>query len=580
MTASLPIIATLFAAKTAVDTLLESTGLLLGIAIFALILIMLGIASRFYRRASKELSFVRTGLGGQQVVADGGAIVLPIFHQITPVNMMTLRLLVERKNEEALITFDRIRADVSAEFYVRVKKDIEAIAQAAQSFGAKTLNPNELKELLQGKFVDALRSVAAQMDMQTLHEKRVDFVQSVQVTVAEDLAKNGLELEAVSLTGFDQTSIDYFNASNSFDAQGLANIARITEAKREERNRIEQETRIQIEQKNLEAERQSLTVKQESESARMEQEKSVATMRAEQEALVKTEQSRRRREAEEAEILAQKQVAMQVINKEREIEASNIEKEQKIQTTDILRLQTVQLAEQEAAVTVAKKSEEKSRAEAEAALAMAEKVKNEENVTTVQRLAEANRAKEVEVIKAREEAEKAATRVTVGAEAEKAAAMDLADAKLTTARAEAESIKIRAEADHKRFEIEAYGARAINEAKNILSSEIMAFEFRKMLAELAPAIIAASVKPLENIDSVKVISTNGQLFGSGSGDGNNSASSGGNMPDQLVNALMKHRMQMPMVDDMLKQLGIDMAHPTRMPGALSDPTPEPTGEKD
>jgi uncharacterized membrane protein YqiK len=548
-------------AAPSLDGFLNNSALLIGVAVFALLMIMLGIASRFYKRASKEMSYVRTGLGGQKVVADGGAIVLPIFHQITPVNMMTLRLVVERKNEEALITFDRIRADVSAEFYVRVSKDVEAIAQAAQSFGNKTLNPHELKELLQGKFVDALRSVAAQMDMQTLHEKRVDFVQSVQTTVAEDLAKNGLELEAVSLTGFDQTSIDYFNASNSFDAQGLANIAKITEAKREERNRIEQETRVQIEQKNLEAERKSLTIKQEGEFARLEQEKAISTLRAEQESQVKTEQSRRRREAEEAEILAQKQVAMQMINKEREIEAGNIDKEKQIQMTDILRLQAVQLAEQESAVTVAKKSEEKSKAEAEAAVAMADKVKNEENVITVRRLAEANRAKEVE---------ESATRITLAAEAEKTAAMDMAEAKLTTARAEAEAIIIRAEADHKRFETEAYGEQSINTAKNLRSAATMEYEFKHMLATLAPDIIAASVKPLEKIESMRVISTNGPLFGGGTASGDTAMSGGtGNMPDQLVGALMKHRLQMPMIDDLLKQLGIDAANPAKLPEALT-----------
>ncbi len=558
-------------AETPIEIFLNNSALLIGVAVFALFMIMLGIASRFYKRASKEMSYVRTGLGGQKVVADGGAIVLPIFHQITPVNMMTLRLVVERKNEEALITFDRIRADVSAEFYVRVSKDVEAIAQAAQSFGNKTLNPHELKELLQGKFVDALRSVAAQMDMQTLHEKRVDFVQSVQTTVAEDLAKNGLELEAVSLTGFDQTSIDYFNASNSFDAQGLANIAKITEAKREERNRIEQETRVQIEQKNLEAERKSLTIKQEGEFARLEQEKAIATLRAEQESQVKTEQSRRRREAEEAEIMAQKQVAMQVIIKEREIEATNIEKEKQIQMTDILRLQAVQLAEQESAVTVAKKSEEKSKAEAEAAVAMADKVKNEENVVTVRRLAEANRAKEVEVIKAREDAEKNATRITVAAEAEKTAAMDMAEAKLTTARAEAEAIIIRADADHKRFETEAYGEQSINNAKNIKSAATLEYGFKHALADLAPAIISASVKPMEKIESMRVISTNGSLFGGGgSGSGDAAASGGsGNMPDQLIGALMKHRLQVPLIDDLLKQLGIDPVNPAKLPEALT-----------
>lgn len=558
---------------------LTNSAVLVGLAIFAFFLIFAAILSKFYVRASKELSFVRTGLGGQKVIADGGAIVFPIFQQITPVNMMTLRLLVERANSEALITLDRMRADVKAEFFVRVKKDFEAIAQSAQCFGAKTLHPEQMRELLQGKFVDALRAVAAQMDMQTLHEKRAEFVQSVQTTVAEDLSKNGLELEAVSLTGFDQTSIEYFNASNSFDAQGLANIAKITEAKREERNRIEQETRVRIEQKNLEAEQESLTIKREGEFAKLTQEREVAMQKAEQESLIKTEQALRHREAEESEILAQKAIALQNIKKEQEVEQSKIAKQQQIETIDIARRQAVEISNQQAAISVAAKSEEKSRAEAAAAKAMAEKVQEEENVTTVRLIAEANREKEVAVILARQEAEINATAVTVAAEAEKAAALNLAEAKLTQSRAEAETIIIRAEADQKRFEAEAFGEKSINEAKNILGDSVMAFELKRILSQIAPALIEASVKPMEKIESIRIMSTNGPMFG-GNGSGNGSdAGSGHNtsMPDQLVGAMLKHRMQLPLVDDILKQLGIASPSARDISNSIGDsfaPAPE------
>ena len=549
--------------------LLKNTAILGGVASVALFILLMAMLSKFYVRASKELAFVRTGLGGQKVIADGGAVVFPIFQQITPVNMMTLRLLVERSNEEALITLDRMRADVKAEFFVRVSKDTESIAQSAQSFGNKTLHPEQLRELLQGKFVDALRAVAAGMEMQTLHEKRAEFVQSVQTTVAEDLSKNGLELEAVSLTGLDQTSIEYFNASNSFDAQGLANIARITEAKREERNKIEQETRVRIESKNLEAEQQSLQIRRENEFAKMNQEREIAMRRAEQDAQVKQEQSMRHREAEESEILAQKQIALQNINREREIEQSKLEKQKQIETLDIARRQVIEISEQESAIAVAQKSEAKSRAEAEAAKALAEKVQEEENVTTVRLVAEANRQKDVAVIAARQEAEKNATSVTVAAEAEKTAAQNLAEAKLTAARAEADSIKIRAEADHKRFEIEAYGERAINEAKNILNDSVMGFELRRIISQVAPALIEASMKPMEKIDSIRVISTNGQLFGGGgSGEQGTGSSGGGSVPDQLVNAMMRHRMQLPIVDDLLKQLGINDPTPAGLTASL------------
>src|SRR3546814_10565348 len=94
--------------------------------------------------------------------------------------MNTVRLAVERKNNDALITLDRLRIDVKAEFYVRVRPDAGAIAMAAQTLGARTMHPEALKDLVEGKFVDALRSVASGMTMNQLHEQRADFVQKVQ----------------------------------------------------------------------------------------------------------------------------------------------------------------------------------------------------------------------------------------------------------------------------------------------------------------------------------------------------------------------------------------------------------------
>jgi len=131
-----------------------------GIILVALVIIGIIIA-RLYRRSSKEVSFVRTGFGGEKVILNGGAIVLPVLHEIIPVNMNTLRLEVKRAADQALITRDRMRVDVMAEFYVRVKPTAESIATAAQTLGKKTMSPQELKDLVEGKFVDSLRAVAA-----------------------------------------------------------------------------------------------------------------------------------------------------------------------------------------------------------------------------------------------------------------------------------------------------------------------------------------------------------------------------------------------------------------------------------
>src|ERR671913_1730258 len=142
-----------------------------GIILAALLILGL-IVTRLYKRSTKEIGFVRTGFGGEKVVINGGALVLPVFHETMPVNMNTVRLAVERKNMDALITLDRLRIDVKAEFYVRVRPDAQAIAMAAQTLGQRTMHPDMLKDLVEGKFVDALRSVAAGMTMNELHEKR------------------------------------------------------------------------------------------------------------------------------------------------------------------------------------------------------------------------------------------------------------------------------------------------------------------------------------------------------------------------------------------------------------------------
>jgi len=525
------------------------------------ILVILVILARLYKRSSKELAFVRTGLGGEKVILDGGCLKLPVLHEIVPVNMRTLRLQVDRKNEEGLITADRMRVDVTAEFYVRVKPESESIAKAAQTLGNRTLEPDTLKELLQGKFVDALRSVAAGLSMEQLHERRAEFVQSVQASVSEDLLKNGLELESVSLTALDQTARQFFKEDNAFDAQGLAKLTQITEAKREERNRIEQETRIQIELKNLDAEKKSLDIKRDEEMAKLTQKREIEITKAEQEALIAQQQATRKWEAEQARVANAQKEKEATIAAEQAIQERDITSKKMVEEADIARAQAVEISRQIAGIAVARKSEEQSKAEAEAAIARALRVKEEENVATVKEVAIAERAKSIRIIKAREEAEESAIDITVAAEAEKKAALDKAEALLTEAKAQAEKIRIVAEADEKRFEVEAYGEKAINEAKNLLNAEIISFELRKIIAQVAPQIIEASVKPIEKIDSIKIISTNGfNIPGTAQGStatGVGASAGGGSMANQLVDSLLSYRMQSPLVDKLLGELGID-----------------------
>ena len=546
------------------------------------------ILARLYRRASKEVSFVRTGFRGQKVIMNGGALVLPVLHETIPVNMNTLRLEVRRANDQALITRDRMRVDVLAEFYVRVQPTIESIANAAQTLGIRTMKPEALKELVEGKFVDALRAVAAEMAMIELHEQRVDFVQKVQQVVSEDLLKNGLELESVSLTGLDQTSKEFFNPDNAFDAEGLTKLTEAIEIRRKRRNEIEQDTEVEIARKNLEAEQQRLEVGREQEYARLQQTREIEVRRAAQESEIARERAEKKREAEQAEILARQQteqariqsdraVAEERIEMEREVrereiakaravEAAEIEKARTIESTEIDKRKVVELAEQDRAIAIAEKSRAQSMAEAEADRARAEAVKADEQVTTVREIEIAERDKQIELVEAAKEAERKAISIKVAAEAEKEAAEDHADAVRTEAQANADKArvealgaadaeKLAAEAAEQRYRVEAEGKRALNEAENLLAAEQIAREIKLALIQQLPQIIRESVKPMEQIEGIKIFQVDGLTGHSGNGAGGDGGHNG-NLADQVVNSALRYRAQAPLVESLLAELGL------------------------
>ena len=546
---------------------LYSILVLAGIILAALIIIGIIIA-RLYKRSSKEVSFVRTGFGGEKVILGGGAIVLPVLHEVIPVNMNTLRLEVKRAADQALITKDRMRVDVAAEFYVRVKPTAESIATAAQTLGQKTMQPNELKSLVEGKFVDSLRSVAAEMAMEELHEKRVDFVQKVQQAVSEELFKNGLELETVSLTGLDQTDFKFFNPQNIFDAEGLTKLTETIEDRRKKRNGLEQDADLAIKTKNLETEQARLKITREEEYSKMEQIRELSIRRAEQQAEIATQESEKQREAGEAKIASDRQVQLKQIAADRDIENENILKAQAIQKAQVEQKKTIELAEQDRAIAIAEKSRAESEAKALADQARAQAVKAEEEVTTVRETQRAERLKAVELVAAKQVAETDAIAITVAAEASKQAAVDDAEAVRTVAEADAEKIRLKAkgeadakillaQAQEKQYQVDAAGTRAVNEANNILSSEQVEMQIRLALLKYLPVIIRESVKPIENIDDIKILQVNG-LGNIGSATVNGEANDQGQvaLSDQVVNSALRYRSQAPLIDSLMSELGI------------------------
>ena len=273
-----------------------------------------------YRRSSKEVSFVRTGMLGEKVVISGGAFVLPIIHNITQVGMRTLSINIKRSGDKSLITKDRMRAELVTEFFTKVPPEERAVATAAQTLGNRTLDPEHLREVVAGRFADALGEVAAKMTLDEIQENRGQFVKEVTKIANESIGHTGLALETVSIISLDQTPIEQFNPANTFDSQGLTQLTEQIESRKKKRNDITQDTKISIENKNLETVQKELEIKKNEEFSRYQQEREVAIQKAKERTETVKQRAEKDREAEEAEIRSQEQIEVAKISQNQVIE--------------------------------------------------------------------------------------------------------------------------------------------------------------------------------------------------------------------------------------------------------------------
>jgi len=196
-------------------------------------------------------------------------------------------------------------------------------------------------------------------------------------------------------------------------------------------------------------------------------------------------------------------------------------------------------------------------------------VKEEEAVVTVRETERAERDRQIELVAARQQAEKEAIQLTVTADAEKKAAIDQAEAQRLAAQGKADAERLAAqgqadaeialaEAKARSYSVEAEGKKAVNDAANTLSAEQVAMQIRLALIQHLPEIIAQSVKPMEQISDIKILQVNG-LHGNSAvaaGGAADTAATPDSLADQLVNSALKYRAQAPLLDSLMAEIGI------------------------
>jgi len=608
-----------------------------------------------------------------------------------------MRIEVARRENSALITRNRMRVDIIAEFFVRVGASKAAVAAAAQTLGRRTLQEDGLRSLLEGKFASSMRMVAAQMTLEEMHERRRDYADQVRDLASEALAANGLELEGVAIVDLDQTSLEYFDPSNAFDAEGLTQLTEAIEARRKMRNEIEQRTLVDIRNQNLEAQKKVFEIDRETEYARLEQEREVEVRRAVQRAELSKQRALREQEAEEAQLAAREaiekaklsqqraiteerikseedaqrreiarrraldeaelktreQTAREQINLELQVETARISREREQRALEIARQKALEILELDRQIALSEKGlavikaeaakrrteiienqlteaeriaqdraldeiriERERRLEAlqiakrqafeEAEIAAAEEVERA-RIATERGIEEARIAKDrdtrtlsidrdkavemAEIAKAVELAKKASERsaALAAAEAVRVKVIEAEEHAITTrereiaerlkltetiaaqreaereriaAQAAAEAERIRASAAAERYEVDAAGKRQINEADNVLSQEARAGRLREKLLDHIEAIVRESVRPLEKIEGIKILHVDG--VGGGSGGAQR------NVTDEVIDSALRYRVQAPMIDTLMKEIGIEGGSLGRMTDVLRD----------
>ena len=579
-------------------------------SLIALFIIFVLVYKSFYKKAPADAALVISG-GSKKRVVFGGTLVNPITNITQLISLNTLQLPVEREGQAALITKDSLRVDIQAEFYVKIEPNEQDVLKAVASLGEKTLTPQAVNTLLEGKLVSVLRSVAATMDLQELHEKRQEFSDQVQEACLEDLEQNGFKLETVAVTNLDQTPLDALDENNRFDVVAIQTIKKEVEEKQTETAKIEHENKVrreadrlkaelEIKQKEEETETEGLEVEKRLDFAQEEQSMEIATNKAKQERAVEAHKFEQLQAVEEARIKQEQAVKSAEIAQTQKIEMERIEQERQVEESEILQKQTVEIArvqqqqmveeaeikrslsiekakiDQEATVKEADierkiilldKEREEKEAEAQNAILISLKEKEREAaliellqvsavkaraeaaVETAEAIEKAERESKIELIRAEQEADEKKIAMEKNTDAEAYAVVEAAKAELEAAEVQAQAKRILAEALLVEAKAEADGEEALINSKNQAEPQVLVSDAVLALVEALPQVTHELMKPAERIESIRVLDLGGNSGGNGNSGGMN----------RILSSIINAGAAMPLLKELVNFSGFDTA---------------------
>jgi len=411
-----------------------------------------------------------------------------------------------------------LRTLSSVAFYIRVEATEESVRKVAQMLTPERVSDmDQLRELFEAKFSEALKTAGKQMEFHELFTERTKFRDQIQATIGKDL--DGFLLQDVAIDYLEQTPLEQHDPNNVLDSEGIKKITEITQRERVIANEHSQRAGVQIEKENADADIAKRAQKRRNDEDTAKQSRAVAEVQANEEAEARKVIEMRRQEVENKRLEADEAIRLRTEDMNRAVQEREFTVKKEKQRLDqeavqegeearVRRERTVSLAEMDKNVKVAEAAVDVER---KRALVVAEQkavVQQEEEKLNIEARMTADRVREVTLIEADMNAKKEQVAKVVAAEAQKEAERTLAEgdklkaiitaeAQRETALREAERIQTMADAE----------ARASEKKRHAMEQEAEGVAARSAAPGLAEAkvITAKATAKKSEAEAVQVM---------------------------------------------------------------------------
>jgi len=474
------------------------TILILGLVFFLLVATVISFTC--IRKIQPGRAGVKTGFGGIKVSFDW-MIRFPMLQTYHIVDISVKKLEIHRKGKDGLVCKDNIRADITVAFYIRVDANVESVRKVAQMLTPERVSDqDQLRELFEAKFSEALKTAGKQMEFHELFTERITFRDQIQNTIGKDL--DGFLLQDVAIDYLEQTPLNQHDPDNVLDSEGIKKITAITQRERVVANEHSQRASVQIEKENADADIAKREQNRRNQEDTAKQQRAITEVKANEEAEARKVIEMRRQDVESKRLEADEVIRLRTEDMNRAVqereftvkkEKQRLEQEalQEGEEARVRRERTVSLADMDKEVKVAEAAVEVERKRAVVVAEQKAVVQQEEEKLNIEAKMTADRVREVTLIEADMNAKKEQVQKVVAAEAQKEADRSLAEAEkiktVTAAEAareaalrEAERIQTLADAEAKAsdkrrhsMEQEAEGQAAQEAAKGLGEAKVI-----------------------------------------------------------------------------------------------------------